>query len=173
MWIMATTFKIGRDTGQSNTTVLIDLVKEAVPGTVFTYDELSVALSKNTDHCYSKREVQQSVALANHRLLREHKRVLRNIRNVGYKMARANEHSELADSRTRRGNRQMKWALETMENARLDEMTEQERVIHVAQTTINNQLYEVTRRLSRQQAGITRILDNLSSRVDQLEEKSS
>lgn len=168
---MTAAFTTSRKTGQSNTAVLIDLVKEAVPGTVFTYDELAAVLSKDINRSYDKHEVQQSVRIANHRLLREHKRVLRNIRSVGYKMAKANEHGELAGNRTRRGNRQMKWALETLENARLDEMTEQERAIHVAQTTINNQLYEVTRRLSRQQAGITRILDNLSSRVDRLEEK--
>lgn len=167
----ATAFRISRESGKSNQQVIIEFVREAQPGTVFTYADLAAVLASGTDRTYERREVQQVVRLANHRLLREHKRCLRPVRGVGYAMAYAKDHHELAGQRNRRGSRQFKWALDTLENVRLDEMSEQDRLIHLAQMQVNSEIYEQQRRILRRQEQQARAIATLTSRVEQMEAK--
>lgn len=168
----ATRFTAGREDGKSNQQVVIELVCEAAPGTQFTFGRLADALAAGTSRTFDRRDVQQVVRLANHRLLREHRRCLRSVRGVGYAVAHANDHRELAGARNRRGTRQFKWALETLENVRLDEMTEEQRKIHLAQLEINSRLMEQQRRILRRQTQQDRVIASLTSRVEQIEART-
>lgn len=165
-------YKPARANGKSNQQVVVELVSAAEPGTTFTYEALGAALAEGTDREFGTRDVQQVVRLANRRLLREHSRCLRSVPTVGYALAHARDHRELAGARNRRGQRQFKWAMETLRNARMDEMTEQERAVHVAQLDINTALYQQNRRVLRRQEEQGRLIASLTQRVEQMEAKT-
>lgn len=166
-------FVVGRVGGKSNQQVVVDFVCAAEPGATFTYDQIAAALAEGTDRIYDRREVQQVVRLANRRLLREYRRVLRTVVNVGYSVAHAKDHLGLASVRNTRGQRQFRWALETLENVRLDEMTEQQRMVHVAQQSVNAELFQTTRRILTRQAQHAKLIASLTHRVEQVEGKAA
>ena len=163
-----------RADGRSNQQVLIDHVQSHAdqPGKQFTYEELSAVLGSGTDRDFDRVSVQQVVRAAREQLLRQHKRTLVCVPNVGYHLAHAREHKAIASAQTRRGHRQMKRALSTMENARLDEMTATERELHLAQCQINSQLYHEQRRMLSKQQRHDDMIARLTSRVEQLEAKA-
>lgn len=158
-----------RTDGRSNQEVVVDLVYGGEPGVVYTYGDLTAALETGTDRKFDRAAVQAVVRLAKLRLLREHRRTLTVVANVGYRLAHAREHRGIATDQTRRGQRQMRRALHTMENARIEEMTAAERELHIAQCSINHQLYEEQRRILSRQNRTETIIARLTSRVEQLE----
>ncbi len=165
------TFQTNRQSGQTNQEVIAALVASQPPGTVFTYDQFLAALSAGTDTVYDRAAVQQCVRLANRRLLREHKRYLRNVPNVGYRMIPAGEHCEVARQRNRRADRQVSMAMQTLRNARMEEMTPDEAARHNAQLIVNESMLSAMRHQRQQAERTAQLVANLSSRVEQLEAK--
>jgi signal transduction histidine kinase len=158
--------------GRSNQEVLVDYAIAASqdrPDHVFTYGDLSKALGVGVDRMFSREDVQQVVRLAKPLMLTLHKRTFTNMPNVGYRLARASDHQAIAKAHTRRASRQVRHALLTMENARVDELTDAERELHNAQLTINRRLYEEQRRIVARQQRQDDLIAQLASRVDQLE----
>lgn len=162
-------FQVGRANGKTNQQVVIEHVFGAEPGTVFAYDDLAETLHIGTDREFSRQDVQRVVRAANRRLLREHHRILRVVQNVGYVVAHASDHHGLATARNVKGQRQFKWALETLENVRLDELTDQQRQVHTAQQVINSELYQSNQRILRRQAEQAKLIAGLTHRVEQME----
>lgn len=162
-------FDTRRTDGMSNQEVIVNMVCGGEPGTVYTYDEITEALQSGTDRTYDRRMVQSVVRLAKLRLLREHRRTLTVVTNVGYRVAHARDHRGIASDQTKRGERQMRRALATMENARLEEMTAAERELHIAQCAINAAVYAEQRRILSRQNRTEVIIARLTSRVEQLE----
>lgn len=161
--------KSRRVDGRSNQEVIVDMVCSGTPGEVYTYERLQEVLCDGTDREFDRRAVQAVVRLAKLRLLREHRRTLTVVANVGYRVAHAREHRGIATDQTRRGTRQMRKALHTMENARIEEMTAAERELHTAQCAINSMLYQEQQRILNRQARTEDIIARLVNRVDQLE----
>lgn len=168
---MSTTFTVSRPNGKSSQQVIIELVSEAEPGTVFDYDQFTKSLVYPGSGPFDRKRVQQIVRLTNKRLLREFKRLLRPVNGIGYTIAFAKDHVELAEQRNRKSVRQIKWAVDTLDNVRLDEMTDQQRAVHLGQQIINKELLTVQRRILRQQKQQSRVIANLTSRVEQMEAK--
>lgn len=160
-----------RTNGVSNQEVVIALVRDHAPGTIFTYEQIATALEEGVERKFDRTDVQQTVRLAKMRLLREQKRTLACVPNVGYQLAHAKEHRGIAEGHTKRGQRQMKRALVTMENARLDEMTPAERELHLAQCEINQRLYQEQKRILAKQSRHDQLIARLTARVEQLEGK--
>ena len=69
-------FAITRAVGRSNSQVILDTVKQAEPGRLFSYRELTEALSIGTGHVYDHRAVCSAVRAATTRLLHEAQRRL-------------------------------------------------------------------------------------------------
>lgn len=160
-------FTITRLNGKSNQQVILDLIGDSEPGTLITYEEFADALALDSNTTYGRQEVQCCVRQANRRLRRERQRTLRTVKNFGYKVAFANEHGELASRHGRKANRQMELSMEILENARVDEMTEQQRLLHSHQLEINSQLYREMRRQRRDHQTLVKAFCTLSQRVDQ------
>lgn len=172
MTSLGTKFGLVRKNGKSNQQVVLEVVANAQPGDVFTYDVLADALQEGTDRLFDRERIQQIIRLSNRRLLRDFSRYLVAVHNVGYKMAHARDHRDIASGRSKRGKRQFKWAMDTMRHARLDEMTEKEKTLHIAQTAINTELYQAIRRVNRKQDERDRLVAKLTHRVEQLEAKT-
>ncbi|MBX9682111.1 MAG: hypothetical protein K2X38_25415 [Gemmataceae bacterium] len=157
--------------GKSNSQVLVELVSGREPGTVFTHGELAEALGDGVERVFDINAVRQAVYDANKRLLREHSRILRAVTGVGYAIAFAKDHQELAIHRNRKSNRQLKWALDTLQHVRLDELTEQQRLVHMAQQVVNTELIQHNRRVLKRQQQHATLIAGLTHRVEQVEAK--
>ena len=156
-----------RPDGRTRAQVVLDLVGDAPPDTVFVYERIAESLSDGSDTAFDRQSVQQVIRDANKQLLETRQRVLRNVKNVGYRVAQAREHSELATQRVSRSRKQMRWAVRTLQHARTDEMTEQERQLHNAQLIINTELFEQQERMRRDQKRLVDLVANISHRLDQ------
>lgn len=165
-------FRPTRADGRSNQQVIIDHVLDKAPGTTFTYEEFKDLLS-DCGIKVTRKFIQQVVILARNRLLHEQKRDLICVRNVGYQVAFARDHKAIAGGRTKKANRQLKKALTTLENVRLEEMTEQERTTHLAQQQVNYTLYHEQRRMMKKAQRHDELIARLCFRVDQLEAKAA
>lgn len=122
-------FRIGRLDGRSNAQVIIDCVKNVQPGTVVPYEDLCSALGAGARRSYTQQDVCQIVRRANIRLLKEHKRELYNVTGVGFGVAHANQHNQLALVRRSKADRQLERGLLTLKQARFDEMDENSRKV--------------------------------------------
>lgn len=167
------TYEIRRTDGRSNQEVIVDYVRDRPPGQVFTFDELGAALSAGVDRRFDRQSIRGIVRLATMRLLREHRRTLSSVRGVGYRLAFARDHAGIAEGFTRGGQRKLKRAMVTMENANLEEMTVQERELHTAQCSINQSVYHTVRHLAGKASRTDELIARLTSRVEQLEGKQA
>ena len=150
----------------------------AGPGKVYPYDEIAAALGRGTDRTFDRHAVQVAVRQANRQLLRTQARYLRNVRGVGYLIAYARDHAEIAGNREERSRRQWKWALETLRHARREEMNERERGRHEAQLIVNAEMYahfQWSRRKFREHdqaiAKLTHRMEQSEAKVDDLASK--
>lgn len=157
-------FATSRTDGRTDSEVLIDLVREAQPETIFTFDELSEALSKGTSKTFDKQAVQSVVSRSVLRLSKETQRALYSIRGVGYRVAAASEHSRLANHRKKRSDRQLTKGLAILQNVHWDEMDPNQRNAHQAQlmilqAVVSNQI-SLNRRMSRIEEAIKKSREN-------------
>lgn len=151
---MSERFEVTRSDGRSNTQVLIDFVKDRPAGTVFSYEELCVELSKNATRQYEQRDLGGIVSRALPRLLKEAARALHNVRNVGYRMAPAAYHVTLANDRQTRADKQMLRGMQTLQNVRWDEMDANQKLAHEGQLMITGALYRQMKALERRTSAV-------------------
>ncbi len=122
-------FQITRADGRSNATVIIDLVKDAQPGTVFPYADMITALNVGAGRAYTKSDVCQTVRIANIRLLKQHRRELYCLSGEGFKVAHASQHNQMALARRTKADKQIERGMLTIRQARFEEMDENSRKI--------------------------------------------
>lgn len=155
---MSDKFAVRRSDGRSNTQVVIDLVKDSQPGSLFEYDILAESLSHGTDTTYDRAAVQGIVLRAIRTLQRLYQRTLKNERHVGYRVAHAHEHMDLATWRNEKAERQMKMGLLLLTDVRRDEMTENQLKVHdgllMIQSAMYHQMMAMERRLGRHDRAI-------------------
>lgn len=151
---MSDGFKITRADGRSNAQVLLDYVQDGRAGQTYTYAELAAALEDGADRTYSRVAVRQIAAAAYDRMLKEQQRALHNIRGVGYRLAPASDHKQLAAQRKRRSDVQLVRGLNTLRNVRWDEMDTETRKAHEGSLMVMSAIYEQQRALERRQSSI-------------------
>lgn len=164
-----TAFEISRTDGRSNQQVVIDHVHAREPGTLFPYDELAEELGKGSERVFDRDAIRNAVTNANRRLLREYQRVLANVRNVGYRLAPASEHSSLALVRRRRADRELVIGLQLLRNVRWDELDPQARQAHAGILVVTEAIYANQRALERRQNEQEHAIRELIARVDRLD----
>lgn len=164
-------YEITRADGRSNQQVIIDLVKDAAPGTTFTYDTMATVLGVGTKRVYARHDVQSVVRLANERLLREHSRCLKTLRGVGYAVAHGSEHCRIAGDYRRKSRQAVRRALLRLEHVRTDEMSPQQRESHVAQANLSSALFFYMRAIEKGQERHDRLLGSMTAQVDQINAK--
>lgn len=124
-------FESGRPDGRSNADVVFDLAYGKPPATVFTKDAMLEALGKN-----DPKALPTIVAKVNTRLLKACRRTLRAVPGVGYRVAEAGEHAEIASRHQASGRRKYRKAVDTLRNVNMDEMTASEKERHRAVLTV-------------------------------------
>lgn len=123
-------FQIRRADGRSDAQVIIDLVRDEQPGTIFAFSDIATALEAGCDRAFGTADVRAAVARAERRLLSEQSRALLNVRGHGYKVAHASEHSLIARNRKARSDVLLRKGMHTLRNVRWHEMDENQRAAH-------------------------------------------
>ncbi len=123
-------FKHKRLDGRSTTDVVLDLIKDANPGDVFEYDTIIHALNAGSSRDYSVVDARNAVIRSKSRLSREHQRAVRNIPNLGYEIAAASEHREIAIKHKTRSDRQLSKGVQLLRGVKWDEVDQQSRMAH-------------------------------------------
>jgi hypothetical protein len=166
---MSDLMKSTRTTGRTNSEVLAELVKEAAPGTVFSYEELRDVLEADTETRFDRPRVCAAVRRANTRILRQHQRELRVVKGSGYRLASASEHLELALGRTTRADRQIRRGLLTLNNVRWNELDPNARAAHEGQLLLTSAMYQMVSGLRRRQDRSEQVIRDVLRRVERLE----
>ena len=151
-------FVITRESGLSDAEVLAEIVARADPGQLLEYDFLAKALSEGTTKEYERSHVQQSVTRAERKLSLDLSRSLVNIRNRGYKVALASEHSIIATRRRQKAGSMLDRGLRTLQHVRWEEMDDNQRQAHQGQLMVISALHSamegIDKRLSRIESAI-------------------
>lgn len=151
---MSLPVKISRLDGRSNGQVILDLVANQAPGTLFSYSDLIAALSAGADKHYARAEVQRIITKTCPRMLKEQARTLHNVPNIGYRIAEAAYHLTLAHDRKSRADQQMLRGVQVLEHVRWDEMDSNQRLAHEGQLLIVGALYQSMKALERRQLAV-------------------
>lgn len=161
---MSRRFVVTRTTGKSNSQVVIDLVKDSEPGSVFTYEQLAAALERDSPRTFAVVDVRNAVISACPRLLKEYQRALHNVRMKGYRLAAANEHSGLAVSRRRRADVQMRRGLHLLRYVRWNEMDNNARQAHQGHLMLTEALASNQMALERRMRAVESAIAGLATK---------
>lgn len=123
---------------------VLDLAADKQPGDVLTHEQIIEAIP---DHP-RKSVAGQAVNAANAHLLEEHQRILVSVRGVGYRVATAAEHYDVAQSKRLRAKRQARRAKNVASNFRRDEVTPE---LAARLDVFAARMSELERRLTRQE----------------------
>lgn len=154
-------FGIARLDGRSNAQVIIDLVQSVDPGFVFTYEAIGEALSAGTSRSYSGAAVRSVVSSSYSKILRGCDRALHSVPKVGYRVALANDHNQLALSRTKRADVQMRKGMETLQHVRWSELDENQRKLHEGTLLVVGALYQQQQAMDRRLAKVEQLIRGL------------
>jgi hypothetical protein len=162
-------FTPSRADGRSDRRVVYELVQDAEPGDVFTYDSLIEALSEGLDETVSRHRAQAAVRAANRTYLQERRRYLTVVADVGYRVIRSDEQLPVALGKKARAQTYLKRGMEILQHVRMDELTPSQRVLHEGQLMILGGLYHATAESFRRHDKSEKLIADLTRRVDGLE----
>lgn len=162
-------FQPSREDGRSDRRVLVELVESSEPGTRFSYEQLTEALSQGLDAEVDRARVYRAVRDANRTLLEERSRYLGVVRGQGYRMLSASEHLPTATKHKERAARQMQRGLEILSNTRLDELDPTQRALHEGQLLILSGLHQAVQASHKRHDKTESLLASLTKRVSDLE----
>lgn len=154
-------FRINREDGRTFTEVLIDYVSQGDPGRIYGHGELSDVLSATADRKLTVADVRNIVNRAQKQLSHMHSRALRAVRGVGYKLAHAKEHKELALIRKVKADRQLRRGVQLLQDVRWDELDENSRKAHEGTMLLMSAIYEHTRALTKRVNRIDEVLKTM------------
>jgi hypothetical protein len=164
-----TPFTPSREDGRSDRQVVYELVQDAEPETMLTYEQVQEALQEGLDVTVTRVRAYQAIQSASRMLMREKRRALRTIPGIGARVMRADEHLPVALGRKERAEHQIKRGIELLRNTRIDELDPAQRAIHEGTTLLFAGFYqgmrETSRRVSRQEDAIR----DIRQRLEQLE----
>lgn len=163
---MSDPFTPSRTDGRSDRQVIYDYVSDAEPETVFKYDALIDELSAGLDGdtLIDRHRVYQAVTNTNKTLLVEKRRYLQVVRNMGYRMLRADEHLPAAIDRKQSAVMKLKQGMELLRGAKVEELDEAQRVLHQGQLMIMSGLYDAVRESHRRHDRQERVIEDLRAR---------
>lgn len=170
---MTRAFAASRPDGRSDRRVIFELTRGSAPDTTFTYQQLVDALSEGLETPVERDRVYRAVTAANKTLLKEEKRYLCVVRNVGYRVIGADEHLPVALIKKDQAQAYLKKGISLLRNARVEDLNPTQRTLHEGQLLILGGLYRATQESARRHDHMEQLVAGLTKRVDALEEGKS
>lgn len=172
---MSEPFQPSRSDGRSDRLVVYNLVADAEPETLLTYDELIRGLSEGLNFEVDRPRVYRAVAAANKTLLVEKSRYLGVVKNIGYRVLRTEEHLPAAIDRKSSAVSKLRQGMELLRNAKVEELTEAQRVLHQGQLLIMSGLHDAIQdsrhRHDRQESIIQELRDRQKANYEELRKR--
>lgn len=162
-------FTASRPDGRSDRQVVYSLAQAADPDTTFRYADLEAALNDGLEFPVSRERVYRAVAAANKTLLREERRYLQVVKDVGYKVLRSDEHLPVALAKKDMAQTYLKKGIELLRHARLDELTDAQRTLHEGQLMVLGGVYQAVQHVEKKQHRTEQILKEFRQRIERLE----
>lgn len=150
--------------------VLCDLVATLPPGELLTFASLQEVLTGALDRPFTVGQCISAVCRTRPVLLRQHQRALVLAPRVGYRVAPAAEHRELAEGRKRRADVQLDHALLLLRHVRHEELTREEWQRHSATLQALEAVKQRLEGYERRQRHHEAVLADLRHRVHTLED---
>lgn len=162
-------FSPSRSDGRSDRRVIYELAQDAEPETSFTYDTLQEALQVGLDVEVTRSRVYRAVGAANKTLLREQRRYLQVVPDVGYRIIRADEHLPVAIAKKGQAETYVRRGLEILRQTRMDEIDPAQRTIHEGQLLVFGGLCQAIQESNRRHDRSDALIADLRRRVETLE----
>lgn len=166
---MTTAFKPSRTDGRSDRRVVFELIENSEPDTTVTYNEIIEALQDGLDSEVDRSRAQRAVSQANKTFLREKSRCLTVVKDVGYRVVRADEHVGLALNKKISAERKLACGVEIMRHVNLDELSESQRKSHLGSLMIMSGLHQMVKESANRHDKSEALIANLTQRVSALE----
>lgn len=144
-------FQPSRADGRTDAEVVYDLVEKATPNDEFPYEAIIEVLQDGVDYPITRKHVHNSVRRANVLLLESRSRSLQVVRNMGYRVIRAQEHMQYAKRHEKRAERQVSSALRLIKHTKMSELPEASRRLHEQQYIALDGLHSMFRATNRRQ----------------------
>jgi hypothetical protein len=160
-----TAFTPKREDGRALWKVVFDAVHADAPDTVYSYAVIGSLIESDEKH-----DIYSAIGRCNRELWKRSQRSLQNLRGVGYRMLKPQEHEVQALDYQDSGRRKMKNAIAIMRATDLSALNDLERT-HVLQ--VESVLVAMGRAIDHSMQRLTRhdeILRELAERVDALEQ---
>jgi len=166
-------FKPSREDGRSDGQVVFDLAREAPANTTFEYPVLLATLLEGltTDRKITRKHVYKAIAGANKLLLVQQQRYLSVVKDVGYRILAADEHSDVALSRYRRGHAEVKRGMTILQNVRWDEMEPESRKVHEGTMLVLSGVAQAFQVMARDVSVHQQLIDGLLEGQQQIVER--
>lgn len=163
---MPNPFEPTRSDGRSDRQVIYDYVSDAEPEALFTYKTLIEELSTGLDMdvIVDRRRVYRAITNTNRTLLAEKQRYLQVVREIGYRMLRADEHLPAAIDRKQSAVMKLRQGMELLRGAKIEELDEAQRVLHQGQLMIMSGLYDAVRESHRRHDRQEQVIEDLRAR---------
>lgn len=156
-----TKFKTTRESGRSDSEVVLDLVAANAPGTLITYQAFQDALNAGSNRHFDRNDVCSAVNRSLGVLAKRLKRVVRCVRGLGYRVAEAKEHQVVAQWRKDRADVQMRRGLQALEHVDWSAMDENSRRAHEGTLLLLSAMVNAQRALERRQGSIESLVSSL------------
>lgn len=168
---MSERFQIARVDGRSDRRVVYELAESAEPETLFSFSDIAAALQDGLDRPVTRARVYQAVAKGNKTLLRERKRYLGSVPGLGYRVIRPDEHLSLAIEKKSRAESQIKSGIDLLRNARLEELSEPQRTLHVGQLMVLDGVYRMAKASEKRHAQQEQVLEEMRRQQAEIAER--
>lgn len=159
-----TAFTAKREDGRALWKVVFDEVHNDPPDTIYRYADIGRIIDSEDLH-----EIYRTAARCNQELWKHAQRSLQNVRGVGYRMLRPQEHEGQAFDYRDRGRKRMKQAVAIMGATDLASLTDTERTRNLSVTSVLIATVRAVDHLSRRMNRHDDILRELTERVEALE----
>jgi hypothetical protein len=167
----AAPFSPSRPDGRSDRRVVFELVADAEPDTTFTYAELIGALAEGLDVDITRDRVYRAVAAGNKTLLRERKRYLHVVPDVGYRVIHTSEQLPVALIKKDRAQSYLSKGIALLRHAKLDELDAAQRTLHEGQLLILAGLHQAMHESDQRHTRSEELIAELLRRVNRLEDE--
>jgi hypothetical protein len=142
---------------------LVPLFLDVERGQTVTFEEIGKTLDLDPD---DRKPIRAAVRQAGIHLLREHDRSLTSVRDVGYRVAQADEHVDLAGRHQRKSRRALVRARAQVDHVDLSELTEEgRRIVHAAAAALAWQQQQI-RKLDLRQKNLEQAVESITTRQE-------
>jgi hypothetical protein len=143
-------FKTQRADGRPDWRVVYDMICEAPPDSVFTYDDLESAIAEDIETPVTRGRVCRAVLRANTQLQTVHDRSVENVIGQGYRIIHAREHVRVSGKHNLRAFRQHQHEVRMLKHVRSDELTATERDLLEGTLKISSGVFQSVRMAIRE-----------------------